>query len=691
MSIFKRGKSTFSRSYKFWGIELYSVTTEYKSLNRTQKFLGGFISTLKRSNYSDYHTEKLTKILNFTFLKRIDDGNNSEFFLFGKKIKEISLTDKFKKNCFKYLEKDTDDIYFLHGSSGEIFLFLTFALDAYLKKNGSKHPLFLTCQPYHADLMKIVCPELKCKIVKKQKKLLKDLHCKISNHNVYIIFPHTHYKDLEVKIKNNENNNTHYYKEILNTLKISDNEASQRLINIPDYISQSINNKLEQINLNTDNFILITPEAQSCVLLDNFFWVKIIKKLQNLGYDIFVNKTDNSVDLTGCEYKTCNLSIPELFLLAKQAKKIISLRSGLSEILVQAGVQMDIIYTPFRNRHLFDYLNTYEVLSAFNIAGLPFKKKPYIAELNKENMTYNDISEEILKDLISKKHNEVIIKQLSGHSGCIVNLVKKNNTDIYVSKQSGDINYNFRLKKQCKKQDNFVSKSNVKAPKVLNCGYKENLFYFNMEFVQGKTMAEYTNDIKINEITDFMKCLFKSLYWSDNKIDKKADVIFRKKVLSLEKNLSELDFLKDTFNMLKAFDWSKVYKSPCHGDLTLENILVTQDKTLYLIDFLDSFYNSWMIDIAKLLQDLELKWSFRHTVISSNRALRLQVAKETLIEEILNTENGKEKLNTIYHILLLNVIRIYPYTKDEKTFNYLNNAVELLMKKMNHSEIGANL
>ena len=264
----------------------------------------------------------------------------------------------------------------------------------------------------------------------------------------------------------------------------------------------------------------------------------------------------------------------------------------------------------------------------------------------------------------------------------------QNNELIFVNKVSANAAYNYRLKKQCRKQINFVANYNVYTPKIIECGYENELFYFNMEFINGKTMAEYTGEISITEIPVYIECLFRCLYYEDYKSDEKASHIFEEKIRDLEETLHHRKSLKKAFSILKNFNWSSVYKSFCHGDLTLENILITPDKKLYLIDFLDSFYNSWMIDIAKLLQDLELKWAFRDTGVSSNRELRLQVAKEALINEILKTNNGEQSLITIYHILLLNILRIYPYTNNQKTFDYLHNMLDTIVQKLRHSKTG---
>lgn len=279
------------------------------------------------------------------------------------------------------------------------------------------------------------------------------------------------------------------------------------------------------------------------------------------------------------------------------------------------------------------------------------------------------------------------IKKLNGYSGCKLDLMTDNNL-LFVKKTSNVPQYNMRLKKQLKKQMNFISES-IKAPKIYNYNYDENgLFYFDMEFISGKTLAEYTQDILITEIVDFIKCLFKTIYFTLEKPNPKAQSIFIKKIDDLKIKLNNRPYLENAFNILKNFEWSQIYKSPCHGDLTLENIIITYNKQIYLIDFLDSFYNSWMIDIAKLLQDLELRWSFRNIELTATQSLRIEIAKEALIEEILKLGNGKQKLFAIYHLLMLNILRIYPYTTDDKTLYFLNNAIKELILKIDKIQKG---
>lgn len=277
------------------------------------------------------------------------------------------------------------------------------------------------------------------------------------------------------------------------------------------------------------------------------------------------------------------------------------------------------------------------------------------------------------------------IKPLTGHSGCGLNLYRLNNT-VFLRKDSGNPNYNRRLKKQFIKQ-NLFTLPGIKTPQILNHGEENGLFYFDMEFLNGVTLAEYMSSIKIKEINSLITLLFKALPVDNAHIDPKADKIFKNKIAEIKKKLRPSDTEAiQAVEILESFDFSHVPLSYCCGDLTLENIMLGSDKQIYLIDFLDSFYNSWMIDVAKLLQDLDLHWSYRHREIDFNLAMRLAVAKESLLENIADTPNGLSKIKTIYHVLLLNVLRIIPYTKDEETAQFLKKALNNVISTIKQME-----
>lgn len=281
--------------------------------------------------------------------------------------------------------------------------------------------------------------------------------------------------------------------------------------------------------------------------------------------------------------------------------------------------------------------------------------------------------------------NLEFVKSLSGHSGCQLKLYKENDV-FFIRKDAGNIYYNNRLKKQCAKQKWFKLDS-VKAPKVFRYGYDDkNLFYFDMEFINGISMSEYMNQIKIKEIVDLMGLLFKSLPIKQSVIADKSDRIFKEKILSLCKTCDiNNQLILKSLNKLKEFNFKNVPLSACCGDLTLENIILSSSG-IYIIDLLDSFYNSWMIDVAKLLQDIDLGWAYRHQERNYNLNLRLATAKQALLDNLYAMENGEQNVIIIYYILLLNVLRIYPYAKDQTTILFLNNSLEHILNSINEME-----
>ena len=114
--------------------------------------------------------------------------------------------------------------------------------------------------------------------------------------------------------------------------------------------------------------------------------------------------------------------------------------------------------------------------------------------------------------------------------------------------------------------------------------------------------------------------------------------------------------------------------------MTLENIIVRNDQ-LYFIDFLDSFYDSWFLDVGTLLQDVQVMWSYRfQNDVSMNTVLRLIVFRDLLLEEIRKIDPSY--VVEIYYALLQKLIRIYPYTKNELTYNFLNEKTRIVLKNI---------
>lgn len=273
-------------------------------------------------------------------------------------------------------------------------------------------------------------------------------------------------------------------------------------------------------------------------------------------------------------------------------------------------------------------------------------------------------------------------KNMGGNSGCKIFLVSDSGKTPFVRKISADKNYNLRLQNQEDKQKNFVSTS-LYTPEIYSDGFThEGLFYFDMEYIRGITLAEYVKTIQVSSINGIAEAIINSF---SHNISEQGDVnpsAFTVKIKSLESQLSEIKSVtaNRAVDILSGHNWKNFHHSPCHGDLTLENIII-KDGKLYLIDFLDSFYDCWLLDAATLFQDVWLMWSYRNGGNDINTVIRLIILRDILSRNI-QEKSGPLLSREIYYALLLKLIRIYPYAKDKKTLEFLDAKTEIVMREL---------
>lgn len=279
------------------------------------------------------------------------------------------------------------------------------------------------------------------------------------------------------------------------------------------------------------------------------------------------------------------------------------------------------------------------------------------------------------------------ITDLGGHSGCKILLCEKNNNEIFVRKISSDKNYNKRLAVQAKKQETY-SNPNIKVPKVLQTGYTDDgLFYFDMKYVQGITMAEYIKTIEIGKVRSICESIVNNIVSRDSENTDVDESIFTTKIASLKEKLQPQNnpVINDAIELLNKHSWKRFRKTQCHGDLTLENIIV-KDNQLYLIDFLDSFYDCWIMDISTIMQDVQTMWSYRHDEEAEiNTKLRLLVFRDILMDTVKRV--SPEDYLEVYYALLLKLIRIFPYTKDKETYDFLNDKTKSIINIIREMEV----
>ena len=206
-----------------------------------------------------------------------------------------------------------------------------------------------------------------------------------------------------------------------------------------------------------------------------------------------------------------------------------------------------------------------------------------------------------------------------------------------------------------------------------------------MRFVNGEILSEYLN---ITTISDFFKIYDKiSTFILHNKNksfkDYKNKFRIKKKIKELEevfKRKHDFSKYKKVFYKLNKYDWNNIESSSCHGDLTLENILIKKEK-IYLIDLSENFIESYYLDYSKILFDFICEWSIRKNF--NNQSIVFYSIKKRVVRNIFSKLTLDEQRNLKFFILL-DFIRVINYSKNKKILNILTKSLKKFHDNFNN-------
>lgn len=273
--------------------------------------------------------------------------------------------------------------------------------------------------------------------------------------------------------------------------------------------------------------------------------------------------------------------------------------------------------------------------------------------------------------------------KIKGHSGFLIKIIKYNNI-IVISKQGENKNKE-RLKQQIIKQDNFYKNYmeffKTKTPKILLYGEKE----FLMEYIYfSENILDYIQLGNVNKLDLLINKLIEIIenYIRLCKIERINANILLQKIKSIEENIinnsnvNEEDiFIKNNIKYLydNYQNISNLYLpcGICHGDLTLSNILINlDDMSFYLIDFLDTFIESPLLDIIKIRQDTKYNWISKMYCdkFDKNKCLITLNYMDKKIDKYFSKYEFYNKGYLFYD--KLNILRIIQYSTDSENLVY---------------------
>ena len=275
-----------------------------------------------------------------------------------------------------------------------------------------------------------------------------------------------------------------------------------------------------------------------------------------------------------------------------------------------------------------------------------------------------------------------------GVSGCNIFLVDNN----IIRKTSPSKEYNERLVRQYEKQKTFISDvPQLTTPKTYSQGYDSGLFWFDMEYVDAKLFNEKFQQISKNELDRYIYTLLKFIekniiesYYSQDE----TKIILSNKLESLKVNSKYKELIDFILNYVHTEQLELLPQGYCHGDLTFSNILFS-GECIYLIDFLDSYIESYVMDLVKIKQDVQHNWYLHLLDTDASYITRIHQIFMYIWNKI---EKRHPIVNTNLFMILdvINFLRIEPYIKNEQQLNNLHRVIGdmQIYEKFNSSNDG---
>lgn len=244
-----------------------------------------------------------------------------------------------------------------------------------------------------------------------------------------------------------------------------------------------------------------------------------------------------------------------------------------------------------------------------------------------------------------------VVKEFKGFSGTEILLMKKHD-QLFVRK-TGNISRN--VERMYALQDHYP------LPKIY--GYSKNKF--DMEYIHGLDIKTYLKTHSHDYLLKFLMDVLQQL--SADSVPKDYSTVYKQKLHELE-FVPEIPFSKEQL-------FERLPKTlPCsnyHGDLTLENILWSEQRGFLLIDCQTTEYDSHIFDLAKLRQDLECGWFVRQDSVMLDVKIK-HIQNELLKIYPLANNNS---------LLILMLLRVYRYSQPHtKERNFLLDWINRLWK-----------
>ena len=283
---------------------------------------------------------------------------------------------------------------------------------------------------------------------------------------------------------------------------------------------------------------------------------------------------------------------------------------------------------------------------------------------------------------------ELIVK---GHSGFSIDIVREG-TNLYVYKRCSDADKAERLMRQAAKQEQATGfhYSGFQTPHIIATEHNANGASIKMDYIYSRNFMEYFESAGFEQIDYFIQALIRFIEeeLAHSPIQVIPVEIVNSKFLSVKKTIASnahirkdnalASIMEKAERLLTGITEWRLPVGICHGDLTFSNILFTAN-TYYLIDFLDSFIESPLMDIVKLRQDSAHIWSAK-LYTKPYDPIRLGIISRKIDTE-LDTYFQQYSWYNAYYLPLqvLNLLRVLQYAKEDAIVENLETELTKLL------------
>ncbi len=272
-------------------------------------------------------------------------------------------------------------------------------------------------------------------------------------------------------------------------------------------------------------------------------------------------------------------------------------------------------------------------------------------------------------------------ERFDGLSGAGVSLVRRDGR-LLVRKVAATPAGSDRLRKQARKQEAYRRLGlPLATPEIVGEGTLEDRYYFDMEYVGGTDGHRFIGGCTCTQLKRFVEQiagflrdtagapgLLPSAHGNlfEAAVHRLLDIQARCPAVPdalLGALFRELDKLRPFTGLATGF---------CHGDLTLENVLVDRGGRVWLVDLLDSpFEHPWQ-DYVKLSQDLDGGWYLRRGLRLSPAAI--WYARRHLDGVVDALAPDYRKVAAV--LSAVNFARILPYTRTPDEWGFVLARIE---------------